>query len=236
MKRIYLILGILFAMQTYAQQSTFMYFEDKNGLKDSLEIAIGLTDDQIEKIPSYTTEGAVQAIRDSTWWVVLKGRSWREERQYLRTYAYQPYNGLIEGERKEIYFPADRLPVTISWDKQFFINNGLTHSVMSDMGSWFDASCSVIEMYKVLLAANESCELSAIFDVDFCSFDYLGGLGELPVRHFGIALGTANNPIESVETIPSDTPSASKQLRDGHIFILRGDKTYTLTGQPYGDK
>ena len=30
MKRIYFLLGILFAMQTYAQQSTFMYFEDKN--------------------------------------------------------------------------------------------------------------------------------------------------------------------------------------------------------------
>ena len=29
----------------------------------------------------------------------------------------------------------------------------------------------------------------------------------------------------------TDTPSASKIIRDGQIFILRGDKTYTLQGQ-----
>lgn len=235
MKRIYLILGILFAMQTYAQQSTFMYFEDKNGLKDSLEIAIGLTEDQIAALPYYTVDEAEHAFKDSTCWVLLQTGFWPEPK-YSHIYPYKPYNGWIIGERKEIYFPANRLPVTISWNKQFFIENGLTHSIMSDMGSWFDASCSVIEIYKVLLAVNESCELSVVSEVDGCSFDYWGGWGELQVRHFGIALGAGTNPIEGIETIPLDTPSASKQLRDGHIFILRGDKTYTLTGQPYGDK
>ena len=231
MKRIYFLLSILLTMHMYAQQSTFMYFEDKNGLKDSLEIVLGLTDEQIEQLPSLTLDEAVQTLKDSTHWVLLQTGVWPEPK-YSQTYPYKPYNGMIEGERKEIYFPANRLPVTISWDKQFFIENALTHSVMSDMGSWFDASCSIIEMYKVLLAVNESCELIVVLEVDGCSFDYLGEWGELLVRHFGIALGASNNPIESLETIPADTPSASKLLHEGQIFILRGDKTYTVTGLP----
>lgn len=223
---------LLFAMQMHAQQSKYLYFEDKNGLKDSLEIVVGLTDEQIEQLPSYTPAEAVQAFQDSACWVVIGDRSSWEDRKYLRTYAYKPYNGMIEGERREIYFPADRIPVTISWDKQFFVDHELTHSVMSDMGSWFDAGCSVIEMYQVFLSSNESWQLSATFeDSDGgCSFDYLGGWGELLVRHFGIALGAANNPIEGIEEIPTET-QCTKLFRDGQIFIIRGDKVYTIQGQ-----
>lgn len=36
---------------------------------------------------------------------------------------------------------------------------------------------------------------------------------------------------ESLESIKQPAPSASKILLDGHILILRGDRTYTLTGQ-----
>lgn len=38
-------------------------------------------------------------------------------------------------------------------------------------------------------------------------------------------------PQEDIKTTSADTPSASKIIRDGQILILRGDKTYTLTGQ-----
>ena len=40
-----------------------------------------------------------------------------------------------------------------------------------------------------------------------------------------------NQSQEAISTIRSGTPSASKILRDGQIYILRGDKTYTLQGQ-----
>ena len=235
MKRIYFLLGILFAMQTYAQQSTFMYFEDKNGLKDSLEIIVGLTDEQIDQLPYYTADEAVQALRDSTHWVLLGTGG----RKYSQTYPYTPYYGMIEGKRRNMYISANRLPVTISWDKQFFIENGLTHSVMSDMGSWFDCSCLDGEIYKLLLVEADSCIVHNTYDGNLCSYDYFEGNyfeESMLVKWIRIALGAGTNPIEGIEAIPSDTPSASKQLRDGHIFILRGDKTYTLTGQPYGDK
>ena len=48
-------------------------------------------------------------------------------------------------------------------------------------------------------------------------------------------LGFHNDQCEwkllGVENAPADQPSATKLLRSGHILILRGDKTYTLTGQ-----
>ena len=37
--------------------------------------------------------------------------------------------------------------------------------------------------------------------------------------------------LESVERVEQPAPSASKVLRDSQILILRGDRTYTLTGQ-----
>lgn len=232
MKRIYLFLSILFVAQMHAQQSTFMYFEDKNGLKDSLEIAIGLTEDQIAALPYYTVDEAEHAFKDSTLWVLLEEGMWYELK-YSQTYPYKQYSGMIESNRREIMIPADRLPVKISWDKQFFIENGLTHSIMSDMGSWFDCGCSDGEIYILLLTDADSCVVHDTFNGSWCSYEYVG---DVIVKHIGIALGAGTNPIEGIETIPLDTPSASKQLRDGHIFILRGDKTYTLTGQPYGDK
>jgi len=37
---------------------------------------------------------------------------------------------------------------------------------------------------------------------------------------------------QGIEDVNADTPTkARKILRDGQIFILRGDKTYTLQGQ-----
>ena len=101
---------------------------------------------------------------------------------------------------------------------------------MSDMGSWFDAGCGVMDMYIVLLAIDDSSEVRTEFNGELCMFDYLGGWGELLVRYFGIALGAASNPIESIEEIPTEA-QCTKLLRDGQIFILRGDKVYTVTGQ-----
>ena len=39
-----------------------------------------------------------------------------------------------------------------------------------------------------------------------------------------------HTPIENVST--DDMPKSYKFMRDGQIFIQRGDKVYTITGQP----
>lgn len=231
MKRIYIILSVLLSVQIYAQQSAFLYFEDKNGLKDSLEIVVGLTDEQIGQLPSFTPDEAVQAFQDSTCWVLIQDRSPWEDRKYLHTYAYRPYNGMIEGERREIYFPADRLPITISWDKHFFIDNELPNSIMSDMAVWFDAVCNVTDMYKVLLSVEESCEVRTEFNGDLCNFDYWGDWGELLVRHFGIALGATQNPIEGMDSITIESSAVNKLSHNGQILIIRDDKMFTILGE-----
>ena len=47
--------------------------------------------------------------------------------------------------------------------------------------------------------------------------------------------GRFNFAPQGLGSIPSySTPQ--KVLQNGHILILRGDRTYTLTGQPCGDK
>lgn len=210
-----------------AHQSTFIYFEDKNGFKDSIEIAIGLTDEQIADIPLLTPEEAIQAFKDSTSFVLLKTNSLWEERMYSHVYEYIPYNGLVEYAKRTIIIPADRLPLLITWNKQFFIDNEFTNSVMSDMLAWFDAGCRDGDLYQTLLAHSDSCIIHDTFSGDLCSYAYAG---DLLVKMIDVALGTIHNPLESIDKILV-TPPATKILRDGQILILRGDRTYTLTGQ-----
>ena len=49
-------------------------------------------------------------------------------------------------------------------------------------------------------------------------------------KHYDTGCGKINP--EGIEEITNDqSPMTNKVIRDGHIFILRGDKTYTLQGQ-----
>jgi hypothetical protein len=42
---------------------------------------------------------------------------------------------------------------------------------------------------------------------------------------------TTTSDAQSIEEVPSDQVQSTKFLRDGQIFILRGEKVYTLQGQ-----
>ena len=226
MKRLVILICCFTAISLHAKQSTFLYFEDKNGLRDSLEIALGLADEEIDAIPLLTPEEAKQAFADSTCWILLQKYSASEGLKYLREYAYIPYNGLVEGEKKGIIFPANRLPVTISWNKQFFIDNELPNSVMSDMVAWFDAGCADGEVYKVLLAESDSCVIHYTHTGDLCSYDLLE---DILVKVVGIALGTSRNQLEGIDNI-TITKTISKRIEDGQLLILCNGKTYNAQG------
>ena len=45
-----------------------------------------------------------------------------------------------------------------------------------------------------------------------------------------ISFTTTGEP-QGIEDVPSDQVQSTKFLRDGKMYIIRGDKTYTLTGQ-----
>ncbi len=239
MRHIYFLLSIFVAVSVQAQQFSHLYFEDKNGLKDSLQIAVCMSDDEFTGVQLTEAE---QALFDSTYWVMLKDGRWEGEGNkwesyhyiwsYSRVYTYKPYTGWAETKKQSILIPADRLPVTISWDKQFFNDNGLSNSVMWDGHSWFDVGCEDGDLEslesEVYLTRTDSCIIHYTYNeyVDPCSYEYLGGM---LVKTIGLSLGTSSNILWDVEQTYSGI-SATKILRDGHIYIQRGDKTFNITG------
>ena len=229
MKRIYLLLCICMTIVVQAQQSTFIYFEDKNGFKDSIEIAIGLTDEQIADIPELGIGEAYIALKEGPHWVWIDGP---HDYMMSRVYAYKPYDGFIEKGRQNLWIRADRLPITISWDKQFFVNNNnLMGSVLSDWNIWFESGCEDEDVPIVKLAFEESYIVHYTY-VENASYNctYQNWLKTVLVKRIGLSVGTIYNYGESIEIVPNGL-SATKILRDGQIFILRGEKTYTVTGQ-----
>ena len=228
MKHFYFFLCVLFSVVAQAHQSTFLHFEDKNGQKDSIEIVVGLTDEEAAAVPAFSVDEAEQAMKDSTRWVWLEKFITLSDIEYGQTYIYKPYNGSFFNKRSYILFPADRLPVTVSWDKQFFIDNDLTTSVMSDMISWFDAVC--YDEVIMWLANSEVCVFTneAREHGELCTFEYFGK-EEFLVKVVGLAIGSSNNK-ETIEIVGDNTPSATKFLRDGRVLIERNGHTYTLTG------
>ena len=71
MKKILFLIGILATTTLQARQSSYLYFADKNGLMDSLEVAIDLTDEERASIPEWSYDETVTAMQDSVHWVWL---------------------------------------------------------------------------------------------------------------------------------------------------------------------
>ena len=221
MKRFCMLIVLsIIAVAAYTQQSTTLYFTDKNGLQDSLSVVIGLSDEEIAAIPVYTPDEAEQEVKDSVHWVWLW--NYMEQTTLSRVYAYKPYEGFIDGGKRWILIMPERLPVTINWDKDFFIKNDLQGSVISDMISWFDAVCGDEEILWKLLAENDSCVLHTLG----CAYEYIN---TLLVKVLGISIGTHAN-FESLDDIPAPSSSATKILRDGQLYIKRDGKMYTIQG------
>ena len=237
MKRIIIVMLLMsFCMQKTmcTEQFTTIYFEDNNGWKDSIFVAVGLSEEEIAAIPIYNYEEAEQAMRDSTHWVwlfrpgVYNTPSYPG--QYKRVYTYIPFNGYIDNRKEIIYLPVNRMPVTISWDQQFFVENNLEGSVLSDMPAWFDVACIDVEIFEMRLAQNNSCVLHDTSErgMEWCTYLYWD---DMFVKELGISIGTNKNLSQDTKNILSDIPSAIKILRDGQLLIERDGKIYTVTGQ-----
>ena len=223
---------VFVCLAVQAHTSTFLYFEDKDGLIDSLEIAVGLSDEEIDAIPIFSEEEVQFTSENNTHWVWLDNPKYSPELKYYvsnfcRIYAYKPWVGTIHNGYKPIYIPKNHLPVTISWDKDFFEFHELTGSLLSDMPSWFDAGCEESELVPYLLMAdNSSCILHDTY-TDGCTYQYMK---DIYVKILGISVGTKNNG-EGLEIPQDDVTSVSKHIRDGQVLIERNGSIYTITGQ-----
>ena len=228
-----LIVLAIIAIAAYSQQSTMLYFTDKNGLTDSLSVIIGLSVEEIADLPVYTQDEVEQEIRDSVHWVWLHHPEVYGTPEYpggyKREYTYTPYKGKMYKVIDVIYFPNDRIPVRISWDKQFFINNELKHSYITD---WVcdDAVCGGEEIYNLLLTSNDSCILRNTYPTAECTYDCWLFDG-MCLKTLSFAIGTSENEIsEAIDNIPAPSSSATKILRDGQLYIERDGKMYTTQG------
>ena len=217
-------------------KSTYIYFEDKNGLKDSLEIAIGLTEEEIDAIPTYSKDQVNQAAENGGRWVFITKDVLDYDYVAFRTvYVYEPYNMPIWFGQRRIFVPIDRLPITIRWNKQFFVENDLLGSFLSDWVTGMPDVGGDYEIASARLINYESCSFSYTYVGDLnayykgSSYDKLDG--NVIYKMIDLYLGTQRNLDQDLRTAEESLSPATKIIREGHIHILRGNKIYTVTGQ-----
>lgn len=227
-----LIVLAIIAIAAYSQQSTMLYFTDKNGLTDSLSVIIGLSVEEIADLPVYTQDEVEQEIRDSVHWVWLHHPEVYGTPEYpggyKREYTYTPYKGKMYKVIDVIYFPNDRIPVRISWDKQFFINNELKHSYITD---WIceDVVCGGEEIHYLLLTSDDSCILRNTYPTAECTYDCWLFDG-MCLKTLSFAIGTSENEISEAIDNAMTSSSSAKVLSDGQLYILREGKKYNAQG------
>ena len=229
MKQLVFLCCILSSITLGAQQYTYLYFEDKNGLRDSIEIAVGLTEEEIDAIPTYTLQQTIQAMKDSARWVWIHPTLGLDDK-YGSIYSYVPYDGPIWNGCRYIYFPADRLPVTIRWDKQFFIDTELTPSFLSDAAGWDDVGLNTDlgeEIYAMRLKDNDECVLHYTYTSINWPYDKFD---DVIVRMIRIYIGTQSNLEQDVKTVRDALSPARKLLHNGQLIIERNGRTFTVTG------
>lgn len=228
MKRIIFFISVFAVTISYAQQATYLYFEDKDNLRDSLKIVISPSDDEKAQIVRYTPDEAMQVMADGSHWVLIRERSQWDDSTYSCVYVYEPFDGIIELNKVNVFISADRMPVTISWDKSFFINNDLKGSVLSDMLQWFDVAGNDYELYGLLLSEDDSCVLHNIYsEAENSTFEHWG---DMLVKCVGLSVGTFSNLKAGIEMTGIEGHMSHKFLRNGQLIIRRGDKTYTIHG------
>ena len=115
----------------------------------------------------------------------------------------------IDG-RKHIFVQDEEYGTTIEW-----IEGIGTQYILWPFGRTCYATGLEVQFHHALCAADNEGNILYSFNTDD-----LGIRNECP-----------NWQPMAIEHIHSDSPSVVKTLHDGHILILRGDKTYTLTGQ-----
>lgn len=115
----------------------------------------------------------------------------------------------IDG-RKHIFVQDEEYGTTIEW-----IEGIGTQYILWPFGRTCYSTGLEVQFHHALCAADNEGNILYSFNTDD-----LGIRNECP-----------NWQPMAIEHIHSDSPSAVKTLHDGHILILRGDKTYTLTGQ-----
>lgn len=216
-------------------KSTYIYFEDKNGLRDSLEISLGLTDEEIDAIPTYSKDQVNQAAENGERWVFITKDVLDYDYVAFRTvYVYEPYNMPIWFGQRRIFVPIDRLPITIRWNKQFFVENDLLGSFLSDWVTGMPDVGGDYEIASARLINYESCSFSYTYVGDLnayypgSSYDKLDG--NVIYKMIDLYLGTQRNLDQDLRTAEESLSPATKRIVDGVLMIEKNGRTYNAQG------
>lgn len=124
--------------------TTQIYFEDKDGNKDTLTIGVSENISECElQTDTWSEEDALSALTSGRHWAWF-GYSVDDNCPCAphRIHINPPTTGHIESGKIHIWYPQDRLPVAVHWNKDDFADISRSKSLFCDMASWFDAVCN----------------------------------------------------------------------------------------------
>ena len=226
---------VLTPIASFAATTSTMYFEDKDGNIDSLEIALGLTEEEIDAIPTYSKDQVNQAAENGGRWVFITKDVLDYDYVAFRTvYVYEPYNMPIWFGQRRIFVPIDRLPITIRWNKQFFVENDLLGSFLSDWVTGMPDVGGDYEIASARLINYESCSFNYTYVGDLnayyagSSYDKLDG--NVIYKMIDFYLGTQRNLDQDLRTIKCNISHATKIIRNGQLLIEKNGRTYNAQG------
>jgi hypothetical protein len=223
--------------------TTQIYFEDKDGNKDTLTIGVSENISECEiQTDTWSEEDALSALTSGRHWAWF-GYSVANNRPCAphRIHINPPTTGDIESGKIRMWYPQDRLPVIVSWNKEGFADPSRSKSIFSDMCQWFDVSCGG-ELHYAFACAIDSLHFTQKQGWDFSLVQLENEV--ITVNSLGFAFCSEDvwKRMEDEEKYPwidwmeVDEVQSSPQvqpkliLEHGMLYIINGDKRYSIIG------
>jgi len=235
---------LVWAFTAYAQCfTTPFYFEDKDGNRDTL--IVGISNDVATCDLQTDTCSEAEAMD-----AILSGRHWA----WFGTFVYHqkpcgPHrvhvipnssdlSNILSQADCRMWFPEDRLPVSVSWNSEDFADTARSKSLFSDMNQWFDVAGEGSELYQVFASEVSSIQL---FESNHYEVQLLDST--INVKYIGFAFCSEAEWInynrdpwywwfkEAVDDIISPL-SLNKIMRNGQLYLRCDGIWYNILGQP----
>ena len=240
------LLSIIFALTivniaSAQQYTTSLYFEDKDGNIDSLIVSL---DNDASFSPTdegettYTTEQMLSVVNSGGKWAWIRHQYYDKESKswsilFTQTNIVPPLatNNSLESAKFDIIVPFDRLPITISWNKDFFNTPSLKKSLITDMVSWFDVISEYTSIFPpIIMSLESSAVINPVPEEYWQEEGSLLSLSKNYNTYFKqISMAFAPETYTSVEQI--NTPKQGKLVFDnGNMFILHNNHIYNILG------
>ena len=232
MKKLLIVCSLMACVcMCYSQCFTTEFvFEDKDGNLDTLIVGVSENVAECElQTDSWSEEDALSALtrgRHWAWFGYLDGygRPCTPHRIHITT----PTKGSVENGRIHMWYPKDRLPVTVRWNKDDFDDSSRNYSIFSDAATWFDVSCGG-EGYKIFAISRSSMALTLEQE---CDFNYVLLQDTIiAANELGFAFCDKDVWFSPVENVRSEQASHPRLiLENGMLYIVQDDKRYSILG------